>query len=122
MLLFWERVDHILKKKKLTLSWLSQDTKLRINTLKGWRQKNLHPRLNEAELIARSLDVTIDYLQTGRVLDTIDDPDLEQIIEFLRTLSTKELMFAKGMLSVLRSSPMRPVESREREPNGKATG
>jgi len=112
MLPFWERVDYVIKKKKLTLSWLAQESGQKLNTIKGWKQKNLHPRTDEAETIARVLEVSIDYLQTGRVIETIDDPDLEDICSMLRDMDRDELMMAKGMLFSMKYSAMKPKRER----------
>jgi len=107
---FWGRVKYVLDRKNATRPWLAQATGISLHTLNGWVNKQRDPRIDEAEKIARALEVSIDYLVTGRVIDTIDDPDIEDMCNMLRNMTRDELMMAKGMLFSMQYSEMKPKQ------------
>jgi transcriptional regulator with XRE-family HTH domain len=94
------------------VSWnaLAKFVGIKPNTLYGWRSKQRIPDINEAVALAKGLDVSVDYLATGRVLDTIDNPNIAKIVKYLRSLSDEDLIFAMGKMSEIQSSPLRPEQ------------
>jgi transcriptional regulator with XRE-family HTH domain len=122
---FSARVDNLLKTKNLSRKWLAAETGLSYDTISGWSSKGRVPRLDEAEKIARSLNVSIDYLQTGRVLEMEDDPEVIAIMEGLRQASRDDLMRVEGLLMAMGLYKPRPEKEattvrREQREGGRA--
>jgi transcriptional regulator with XRE-family HTH domain len=127
---FIERVDSLLKRKDLDRKWLAYTSGVSYNTISGWYSKGRDPKLVEAEKIAKALNVSIDWLQTGDIIGLPVDDDLRDMCELLMNMSHDELIFAKGWLAAMQASQLRPktrqatprqIESPERDSN-EATG
>lgn len=109
---FRERLTYVLDKKKASRPWLATAAKIPLGTINGWYNKGRVPKLAHVTKIAEALGVSIDYLVTGRVLETIDDPDLEDMCNLLRSLSRDQLMMAKGALLMMQYPAMQPKKER----------
>lgn len=112
---FLERVTYVLGKKSATRPWLAKESGVSLDTINGWYNKGRLPKLNDAIRIAEALQVSVDYLATGRVVETVDDPDLAEMCDMLRSFSRDELMMAKGILLTMQYSHLRPKGGQERE-------
>jgi transcriptional regulator with XRE-family HTH domain len=66
-LIFWENVKKEIKSQNTTQEWVAQKSGISFNTFQGWMSKGIFPRVNEAERIAVSLNVSIEYLLNGAV-------------------------------------------------------
>ena len=63
---FWQRVKSLLRQKKLTGEEISKACGISYNTWRGWIAKSIIPGLQDCVKIARCLDVSLDYLATGK--------------------------------------------------------
>lgn len=67
--LFWQNVNNLIKLKNITQESICDETRISLNTLRGWVSKNVLPRADEAYKIAKALNTSVEYLVSGR------DPD-----------------------------------------------
>ena len=63
---FLERIDMILKEKKKTRKEFAKELNIQPNTMCNWKINNSMPPIQTIYLIANELNVSIDYLVTGR--------------------------------------------------------
>ena len=63
---YWQRVKTLLKQKKLTGEDASKACDIYYNTWRGWIAKNIIPGLQDSVKIAKYLNVSLDYLATGK--------------------------------------------------------
>ncbi len=63
---FVERIDMILKEKKKTRKSLCEKLSILQGTMATWKTKNIMPPIHTIVSIAEELNVSIDYLVTGR--------------------------------------------------------
>lgn len=113
---FWDRVNYLLNKKGYTRNTLAKSTGISKNTLNGWIGKKRVPRVDEALLIAKTLDTTIDYLETGRILEIEDDEEMIKIVEGLHRASRDDLMKVAGIMMTMGLYQTSQVVNRERDP------
>lgn len=69
----WKRVDSILEQKGLTLNQLTTMAGLNYGTTKGQRCKRDLNKIDDAVRIANALDVSLDYLITGKEAGAFSD-------------------------------------------------
>jgi transcriptional regulator with XRE-family HTH domain len=77
---FWARVRALLKEKGKSHKDLAAACGFQLHTFQGWMYKNLFPGVVDAYYIARSLDVSLEYLITGKIIKTKSE------IEIVRSL------------------------------------
>ena len=63
---FVERIDMILKEKKKTRKEFAMELNIQPNTMGNWKTNNSMPPIHTIVSIAEELNVSIDYLVTGR--------------------------------------------------------
>lgn len=61
-LLFWQRVNRLIKEKKIKQETLCSEIGINIGTLRNWICRDVYPRVDEALNIANCLGVSIEYL------------------------------------------------------------
>jgi transcriptional regulator with XRE-family HTH domain len=66
---FWNRVRLLLRNSGRTQASAAAACNLRLNTLRGWMSKNIIPTVFDAYNIAAYLEVTLEYLITGKETD-----------------------------------------------------
>lgn len=83
---FWDRVKVLLKSNKKTQLELCNATGINLGTLKGQMTKNNSPSIDEIFLIANYLNVSIDFLITGKEKELPHHQvDVEQLKSALQT-------------------------------------
>jgi transcriptional regulator with XRE-family HTH domain len=80
---FWERIKRLIKKKNLSQSKLSKICGVSVRTLQGWIFRNVFPTVIDSYYIARTLDVTVEYLITGK---TRQEQKLERQLKSVQSL------------------------------------
>ena len=120
---FWDRVERLRIKSKLSRPQLANHIDVKVNTFQDWIKKSTYPRVDQAQRIADIFEVTVDYLMTGRTNKPINNPNISKICEKLGALSSADLGFAMGLLSNIESNPMRPDQFtiQENDKNKKAS-
>ena len=63
---FWNRVKGQLKEKNILQAEAARACDRSLDTLKGWMSKGINPPLWDALKIAMLLEVSLEYLITGR--------------------------------------------------------
>ncbi|MDR1574396.1 MAG: helix-turn-helix domain-containing protein [Treponema sp.] len=63
---FWSRVRFQKKKNKTTQRAIAKAIGISYNTFRGWIYKDIFPSVYDAYYIAKALDVTVEYLLTGK--------------------------------------------------------
>jgi len=106
----WKIVKDLLHRRgNKDTAWLSRKTKIKDRTIYAWMENNRLPRIDDAYKIAKSLDVSLDYLMTGKELEyTSDDPLLSEICKYIANLSHDERVELMGMLKHVRYLSLMP--------------
>jgi len=89
---FWKMVKKEVERQKTSFEWLYIKTNIPKGTFSSWKSRNTIPRADEAYLIAQALNVSVEYLVTGK--DNINNPSnpvLNEIIEKAALLDTSDL-------------------------------
>ena len=63
---FWNRIKALIKKQKTTQELVAKECGIFVNTWYGWVYKGIIPGLNDCLLIAKYLNVSLDYLAAGK--------------------------------------------------------
>ena len=63
---FWKMVAFEVGKQKTSFEWLYRKTKVAKGTFSSWKTRNILPRADVAFRIAKALEVTVEYLLTGK--------------------------------------------------------
>lgn len=85
---FYDRVKEITKQKNISLINLLQSLGINYETYKSAKRLGHLPRADEALLIAKSLDTSVEFLVTGEDLDNdvrLNDAK-RKIIDFIQSL------------------------------------
>ena len=85
--IFWAQVKRLSRKKRITQEALAKVSGVPLSTFKGWIQKNYFPTVIGGQKIAEFLDVTVEYLITGKERAT--KKDIEIIRSFLHRAEEK---------------------------------
>jgi len=107
---FWAHAKGALKGR--TLNWLANETGIPINTIHGWITKGVIPPSDRGVIIASALNVTVEYLVTGRnpepdecVIKMKNSPATRRIVKALLKLPEKDVekvwLGLVGILSAL---------------------
>lgn len=76
------RIFNLLQEKKITQSELAKMIGTRQSTISGWRQNNNEPEAELLEPIAKSLNVSLNWLITGKELLIPALPEEQLLLEF----------------------------------------
>ena len=63
---FWNRIKTLIKNKKVTQEITAKACRISYNTWRGWVSKNIIPHVIDCIRIAKYLDVSLDFLLTGK--------------------------------------------------------
>jgi transcriptional regulator with XRE-family HTH domain len=72
---FYERVKALVKIQKTTISSIARIAGLSIDSYNSYKRHHNQPRADEAVKIATALDVSVEYLVTGKNPDNISKED-----------------------------------------------
>jgi len=89
---FWDRVNSILKRNRLTQSMAAAACGVKLKTFQSWIRKDYYPTVLGGHALAGFLGVTVEYLVTGKNCATkkqIEDVRLllkeaDQQLKFIR--------------------------------------
>ncbi|MCL2443791.1 MAG: helix-turn-helix domain-containing protein [Treponema sp.] len=84
---FWNRVKSLINNKGVTQEITAKACRISINTWRGWGSKNIVPSLDDCVKIAKYLDVSMDYLVTGK--EHNPNVRFKEIRVLLRELNSK---------------------------------
>ena len=76
------RIFTLLQEKKMTQSELAKMIGTRQSTISGWRQNKNEPEAELLEPIAKALNVSLDWLITGKELLVPEFPKEQLLLEF----------------------------------------
>jgi transcriptional regulator with XRE-family HTH domain len=62
---FTDRMEILLKEKKITQAHLADNLQIRKATISDWKRNSAYPTADIAVKIAKALDTTVEYLVTG---------------------------------------------------------
>jgi transcriptional regulator with XRE-family HTH domain len=63
---FWKIVKKEVKRQGTSFEWLYRKTGISKGTFSSWKSRNLIPRADDAYRIAGALQVSMEYLLTGK--------------------------------------------------------
>jgi len=104
MNIFLENVDELLKQKGKRRTWIATETGIALSTINSWFSKDILPRVDDALKVAQLLNVSLDYLITGKGMPAGNDPALRNIINFLREQNHETLMHIESSLTLFNYS------------------
>lgn len=115
---FWENTDRIVRLVGTTYRWLAEKLEVAETTVSGWRRTGVLPRADQALIIAKSLNVTVEYLLTGSELDSKHEDTIEirRIIgrlpqnEIGRLTNILKAMYPEQELSLMEKASKRKAE------------
>ncbi len=102
---FAETLRDELEYQGMQVKELSQKTGISVNTLNKYRPgSTVSPTLENAQKIAEILNVSIDYLATGKVDGEInsENSDMQKLIKDLKVLSKSDFETVKAVVKSLR--------------------
>lgn len=70
-----ERIFEIMDKKQIKPSELAKKTEIRQSTISDWKTKGSDPQARYIERISEALEVSIEYLLTGKEGEAITESD-----------------------------------------------
>lgn len=62
---FWDRVNSLIKERKMTQESLAEAADVKYQTLRNWSAREIFPQAPEAVRIANALRVSVEFLVTG---------------------------------------------------------
>jgi transcriptional regulator with XRE-family HTH domain len=74
-LIFWERMNKLIKEQGITQESLAKRTGIKFQTLRSWLTKDTLPRVDDAHKIAGELGVTVEFLLEGRNSEVSQEED-----------------------------------------------
>jgi transcriptional regulator with XRE-family HTH domain len=63
---FWNRVKALIKGRNVTQEITAKECGINFNTWRGWGSKNIVPNVVDCIKIAKYLDVSLDFMLTGK--------------------------------------------------------
>ncbi len=109
MLAFWKNVKDELDYKMMSQKELAATVKISYNTLQSWITKDRLPDAADSVKIAKALDVSVEYLVTGKKMSLKSEfsPDINAIIYSAEHLDKDDLNLLKVMATRLANSSTR---------------
>lgn len=62
---FWDRVNALIKERKMTQESLAEVADVKYQTLRNWSAREIFPQAPESVRIASALGVSVEFLVTG---------------------------------------------------------
>jgi len=84
---FWKRVKKLIKEKNTTQIMAAKACGRSLDTFRGWMSKKFIPPLDDAYRLALFLNVSLEYLITGRTTEKAEQ--IEKVCISLEKLSEK---------------------------------
>jgi transcriptional regulator with XRE-family HTH domain len=80
---FWDRVNALIKERKMTQESLAEAADVKYQTLRNWSAREIFPQAPEAFRIASALGTTVEFLVTGAEPANRAAEKLEEIANIL---------------------------------------
>ncbi len=109
---FWKRVD-LVRPKHVTLKQIVEDAELNYHLVKVQRSCNRIPKAMDAARLARALNVSLEWLLTGKLLEVAYEADIcdhkkrqqmNRIFQVLLTSDTKKWNVVESALGIQTSN------------------
>ena len=109
MLTFWKNVKDELEYKMMSQKELAAEIKISYNTLQSWITKDRLPDASDSVKIAKALDVSVEFLVTGKKvpLKSKFSPEINTILYDAEHLDKDDLNILKLMANRLANSSLR---------------
>jgi transcriptional regulator with XRE-family HTH domain len=109
---FLKRVDDQLHKLNKKRPWLSDKANISLSNINNWFAYNRLPRIDDGKAIADALDISLDYLMTGKKNQKpqFDDPILEELCNYLMNASRDDLLQFRALAKLLPMISLKPEE------------
>lgn len=91
---FWNRVDEA---RKGTLDELSKGTGIPIGTIKNFRTRHTLPSLADTSAIAEYLNVSLDWLVLGKVVEKGSEDLNEVVLEYRKSDNLTKLLVQRTL-------------------------
>lgn len=91
---FWNRVDEA---RKGTLDELSKGTGIPIGTIKNFRTRHTLPSLADTSAIAEYLNVSLDWLVLGKVVEKGSEDLNEVVVEYKKSDNLTKLLVQRTL-------------------------
>lgn len=62
---FWERLNALIKERKVTQEWVASQSNIKYQTFRNWSARHIIPDAIQSVAIAKALGTTVEYLVTG---------------------------------------------------------
>ena len=101
---FRENLRYVLDSKGILIKELSQKTGISENTLKSYlKESSAEPSISKALLISNALNVSLDYLATGKESknNLITNPTLTEINKYLEKFDETDFAAVLSMIKAL---------------------
>lgn len=99
MLAFWNNVKKELDYKLMSQKELAAATEISYNTIQSWITKDRLPDAQDSVKIAKVLDVSVEYLVTGKESPKKQFSDeIDSILHDIRHLSKEDFYIAKTVV------------------------
>lgn len=80
---FWDRVNALIKERKITQESLAAAADVKYQTLRNWSARDIFPQAPESVRIAAALGVSVEYLVTGAEPENRAAEKIEEIKKIL---------------------------------------
>jgi transcriptional regulator with XRE-family HTH domain len=117
---FLENLDNELKLRHLNHSWIAKKINVGTSTISTWFNENRPPRLDLAHKIAEALNISLDYLITGKEFEikkVYKDSITNELCEYLDSLEHDELVEARTVLKYIRYMKLIPEPKQKKRPS-----
>lgn len=74
---FWDRVNALVKERKMTQESLAEAADVKYQTLRNWSAREIFPQAPESVRIATALGVSVEYLVTGEAPKDVSGAKIE---------------------------------------------
>ena len=104
MNIFLTNVDDLLHSIGKKRPWLAQEAGIGLSTINNWFSNDRVPFVNYAYKVAIALEVSIDYLMTGKHPEyesQVTDPIKQELIVHIKNMDHEEALELKGVIKHL---------------------
>jgi transcriptional regulator with XRE-family HTH domain len=100
---FWARVKREVDRQNTSFEWLYGKTGIAKGTFASWKNRGIMPRADEAYRIAEALDVSVEYLLTGRVggKGASALKEIEEVVAALAVFDKTDRDAVRGLVAAL---------------------
>lgn len=103
MLMFWNNVKVELEYNGMSQKELAAETKISYNTFQSWMTKNRLPDAEEAVKIAKTLNVSVEYLVMGVDITSKNqhETEINEMLHEITSLSGEDLTLVISLVKKL---------------------